>query len=76
VHRDSLAIKELCPELTKAMDGANKTTNYMKSRPLKTKVLHKYEKKKNGDTVSVAPLLLCLLFKVSAGWHCFRKKGI
>jgi hypothetical protein len=34
VHRESLAMKELCPELSEVMDTVTKTLNCMKMRPL------------------------------------------
>jgi hypothetical protein len=35
IHCKSLAIKELCQELTKVMDTVIKTVNYIKAQPVK-----------------------------------------
>jgi hypothetical protein len=35
IHRDSLATKELCPELSEVKDTAISTVNYIQTRPLK-----------------------------------------
>jgi hypothetical protein len=35
-HRESLATKELCPELSEVMDLVIKTVNYIKIRPLES----------------------------------------
>jgi hypothetical protein len=35
IHHESLAMKELCPELTEVMDTVIKTINYIKACPLR-----------------------------------------
>jgi hypothetical protein len=37
IHRESLARKELCPELSKMMDTVIKTVNHIKTCPLKSR---------------------------------------
>jgi transcriptional antiterminator len=44
-QRESLAMKELCPELGEVMDTVIKTVNYMKTRLLKNRLLHNYARK-------------------------------
>jgi hypothetical protein len=36
VHRESLATKELCPDLSEVIDTVIGTVNYIKTRPLKS----------------------------------------
>jgi hypothetical protein len=42
VHRESLAAKELCPELSEVMDTVIRTVNYMKTRPLKSRIFAEF----------------------------------
>jgi hypothetical protein len=37
IHHESLARKELCPELTQVMDTVMKTVNYIKTQPLNSR---------------------------------------
>jgi hypothetical protein len=39
IHGDSLAVKELCPELIQVMDVVIKTVNYIRIRPLERRLL-------------------------------------
>jgi hypothetical protein len=41
IHHESLDMKELCPELTKVMDTAMKTVNYIKTQPLNSRIFVK-----------------------------------
>jgi hypothetical protein len=38
-HSESLARKELCPEMSEMMDAVTRIVNYIKTRPLKSKLL-------------------------------------
>jgi hypothetical protein len=38
IHRDFLAVKELCPELSEVMNTVIKTVNYIKTAPLKSRL--------------------------------------
>jgi hypothetical protein len=38
LHHESLATKELCPELGEVMDTVTKTVNYIKTHPLKSRL--------------------------------------
>jgi hypothetical protein len=37
-HRESLATKELCPELNEVLNLVIKSVNYIKTRPLKSRL--------------------------------------
>jgi hypothetical protein len=41
IHRESLATKELCPELNELLNVVFKSVNYIKTRPLKSRLLRK-----------------------------------
>jgi hypothetical protein len=45
IHRESLATKELCPELSEVVGAVIKTVNYTKTRPLKRDLLQNYARK-------------------------------
>jgi hypothetical protein len=55
-HCESLATKELCPELSEVMDAVVKTANYIKTRPSKRDFCSIIGG--NGGKVSVTPVLL------------------
>jgi hypothetical protein len=38
IHRESLATKELCPELNEVLNVVIKSVNYIKTRPLKSRL--------------------------------------
>jgi hypothetical protein len=38
IHRESLGTKELCPEVSEEMDTVIKTVNYIKIRPMKSRL--------------------------------------
>jgi hypothetical protein len=52
MHRESLATKEFCPELSELVGTVIRTVNYIKACPLKGRLLQNYARK------SVAPVLL------------------
>jgi hypothetical protein len=56
IHRESLAGKELCSEVSEVMDTVTRTVNYIKIRPLKSRLLQINARK--WDAVSVTPVLL------------------
>jgi hypothetical protein len=64
IHRESLATEELCPELSEVMDTMIKNVNYIKTRPLKSRILQNYGG--NGGTVSVT-LFYCNSYWLSKG---------
>jgi hypothetical protein len=38
IHRESLAMEELCPELSEMMDTVIRTVNYINTRPAKSRI--------------------------------------
>jgi hypothetical protein len=38
IRRESLAAKELCPELSEVMDAVIRTVNYIQTRPSKSRL--------------------------------------
>jgi hypothetical protein len=38
IHREALVAEELCPELSEVIDRAIRTVNYIKIRPLKSRL--------------------------------------
>jgi hypothetical protein len=57
IHRESLATKELCPELSEGMDAVIRTVNYTKICLLNTRIFCRIMRG-NGGPVSVTPILL------------------
>jgi hypothetical protein len=51
VHRESLATKELCPELSEVVDTVIKTVNYIKTRPLEIRLVAELCEKM-GESIS------------------------
>jgi hypothetical protein len=51
MHYESLAMKELCPEMSEVMDTAIKTVNYIKTRTLKSRFFAELCKEL-GDSIS------------------------
>jgi hypothetical protein len=51
IHRESLASKELCPELGEVMDTVIKTVKSIKTRRLRSRYLHNYSRK-YGHSIS------------------------
>jgi hypothetical protein len=56
IDHESLAMKELCAELNEVMDTVIKTVNYMKTRPLKTRLFAELCEKMGAQYVN--PVLL------------------
>jgi hypothetical protein len=39
IHRESLAMEELCPELSEVMNTVIRTINYIKTHPMKSRLV-------------------------------------
>jgi hypothetical protein len=61
MHNGSLAMKELCPELSEMLDTVLKTVNCMKTGPLESRLLHNYARKLGAKYQS-------LLFYCNSHW--------
>jgi hypothetical protein len=77
-------MKELCPEVSEIMDAVTKIVNYIKTLPLKSRLLADLWKEMglniNHSCFSVI-LVVCqeetwLVFRPYKEWRCFQKKKI
>jgi hypothetical protein len=57
IHRESPAMKELCPESSEVMDTAIRSVNYIKDLSIEKQTFCRIVQG-NGGTISVTPVLL------------------
>ncbi|XP_072389551.1 protein FAM200A-like [Diabrotica undecimpunctata] len=55
IHREALAAKNVTPELSVAMDSIIKVVNYIKTRPVKSRIFHKLGEEMGAEN----PSLIC-----------------